>query len=210
MNFPASERSPNGDRKYGLVGGGCRGSGLCLSLRTDGGRTRIRGPARCALVRTLRAGTRSRRGGHRTLGGGGRAHRQHHRPGTGRQAGDRPNGGGADARRRARLRRSSRDHQLRVRPQVGERRAFATHPLQDALGTAHAAHPPCRAGERQLVGTPPAILRLPDRTSGDGPRVRPAQIRACHELASRFRDDREAYTDAKTGFISAVVERARA
>ena len=31
-----------------------------------------------------------------------------------------------------------------------------------------------------------------------------------YELASRFRDDREAYTDAKTGFISAVVERARA
>ena len=31
-----------------------------------------------------------------------------------------------------------------------------------------------------------------------------------HDLADRFRDDREAYIGAKTGFVSAVVERARA
>jgi len=30
-----------------------------------------------------------------------------------------------------------------------------------------------------------------------------------HDLASRFRDDREAYTEAKTGFVSTVVERAK-
>jgi GrpB-like predicted nucleotidyltransferase (UPF0157 family) len=31
-----------------------------------------------------------------------------------------------------------------------------------------------------------------------------------HVLAERFRDDREAYTRAKTDFISAILERARA
>src|SRR5215210_6832633 len=31
-----------------------------------------------------------------------------------------------------------------------------------------------------------------------------------YEVAERFRDDREAYTEAKTGFISTVVERAKA
>jgi GrpB-like predicted nucleotidyltransferase (UPF0157 family) len=31
-----------------------------------------------------------------------------------------------------------------------------------------------------------------------------------HDLASRFRDDREAYTEAKTGFVSTMVERAKA
>ena len=31
-----------------------------------------------------------------------------------------------------------------------------------------------------------------------------------HDLASRFRDDREAYTEAKTGFVSTVVERVKA
>ena len=31
-----------------------------------------------------------------------------------------------------------------------------------------------------------------------------------HDLASRFRDDREAYTEAKTGFVSTVLERAKA
>jgi GrpB-like predicted nucleotidyltransferase (UPF0157 family) len=31
-----------------------------------------------------------------------------------------------------------------------------------------------------------------------------------HDLADRFRDDREAYTEAKSGFVSTVVERAKA
>jgi GrpB-like predicted nucleotidyltransferase (UPF0157 family) len=31
-----------------------------------------------------------------------------------------------------------------------------------------------------------------------------------HDLADRFRNDREAYTEAKTGFVSTVVERAKA
>ena len=42
------------------------------------------------------------------------------------------------------------------------------------------------------------------------PKTAHEYARLKHDLAVRFRDDREAYADAKTAFISAVVERARA
>lgn len=42
------------------------------------------------------------------------------------------------------------------------------------------------------------------------PKTAREYARLKHDLASRFRDDREAYTGAKTGFVSTVLERAKA
>jgi GrpB-like predicted nucleotidyltransferase (UPF0157 family) len=42
------------------------------------------------------------------------------------------------------------------------------------------------------------------------PKTAREYARLNHDLASRFRDDREAYTGAKTGFVSTVLERAKA
>ena len=42
------------------------------------------------------------------------------------------------------------------------------------------------------------------------PKTAREYARLKHDLVSRFRDDREAYTGAKTGFVSTVLERAKA
>ncbi len=42
------------------------------------------------------------------------------------------------------------------------------------------------------------------------PKMTREYARSNTTLASRFRDDREAYTGAKTGFVSTVLERAKA